>query len=114
MQQLHNEIIASPDDGVLLGARHANTNDVIISDTMLSSLASTQLRPMSDNHRMMCGCSICNTSKYFQESLNALRRKKLKTMKDKADNSRGSKKYELTQAYISYADYSFPNDKIVS
>ena len=30
-------------------------------------------------------------------------------MKDKADNSRGRKKYELTQAYKSYADYAFPN-----
>ena len=38
MRQLHNEIIASPDDGGLLGARHAITNDVIISDTMLLSL----------------------------------------------------------------------------
>ena len=45
----------------------------------------------------MCGCAICNTSKHFQESLNAWRRKQLKTMKDKADNSRGRKKYELTQ-----------------
>ena len=35
MQQLHNELIASPDDGGLVGARHAITNDVIISDTML-------------------------------------------------------------------------------
>ena len=39
MRQLHNELIASPDDGGLLGARHAKTNDVIISDTMLCSLA---------------------------------------------------------------------------
>ena len=29
-------------------------------------------------------------------------------MKDKAENSRGRKKYELTQAYKSYADYVFP------
>ena len=28
MQQLHNELIASPDDGVLVGARHAIINDV--------------------------------------------------------------------------------------
>ena len=59
---------------------------------------------------MMCGCAICNTSKYFQESLNAWRRKQLKIMKDKADNSRGWEKYELTQAYKSYSDYAFPND----
>ena len=43
MQQLHNEIIASPDDGGLLGSRHADKNDVIISDTMLRSLAPPQL-----------------------------------------------------------------------
>ena len=37
MRQLHNELIDSPDDGGLVGARHATTNDVIISDTMLRS-----------------------------------------------------------------------------
>ena len=71
MQQLHNELIASTDDGGLLGARHTNTNDVIISETMFCSLAPPQLRTMTDHHKMMCGCAICNTSKYFQESLNA-------------------------------------------
>ena len=39
MRQLNNELIASPDDGGLVGARHAIANDVIISDTMLRSLA---------------------------------------------------------------------------
>ena len=39
MRQFHNDIIASPYDGGLLGSIHADTNDVIISDTMLSSLA---------------------------------------------------------------------------
>ena len=71
MRQLHNELIASPDDGGLLGSRHADTNDVIISDTMLSSLAPPQLRSMKDHQKMICGCAICKTSKYFQESLNA-------------------------------------------
>ena len=75
MRKLHNEIIASPDDGGLVGTRHAYTNDLIISDTMLCSLAPPQLRPMKDNQKMMCGCAICNTSKYMQESLNEWRRK---------------------------------------
>ena len=35
MRQLHNELIASPDDVGLVGYRYAITNDVIISDTML-------------------------------------------------------------------------------
>ena len=79
MRQLHNDLIVSPDDGCLLGDRNANKNDVI----------TTQLRLMIDNHRMVWGCAICNTSKYFQESLNTWRRKQLKIMKDKSDHSRG-------------------------
>ena len=70
IQQLHNKIIASPDDGGLLGAIHANTNNVIISDTILCSLAPPQLRPITDHHKTMCVCVIWNTSKYFQELLN--------------------------------------------
>ena len=99
MRQLHNELIASPDDGGLTGARHAETNNVIISDTMLRSLAPHHLRPMTDNHKMIFGCAICNTSKYMKESLNSWRRKQLKIMKDKAEHSRGREKHELTQAY---------------
>ena len=71
MQQLQNELVVSPDYGGLVGSRHAITNYVIISDTMFRSLGPPQLRPITDNHKMMCGCAICNTSKYVQESLNA-------------------------------------------
>ena len=66
MRQLHNELIALPDYGGLLGARHADKNDVVISDKILRSLAPPQLRPMINHHKMMCGCAICNTSNYFQ------------------------------------------------
>ena len=68
--QLHNELIALPDDGGLVGARNAIKKDLIISDTMVCSLAPFQLLPMTHNYKMMCGCAICNTSKYMQYSLN--------------------------------------------
>ena len=61
MRQFHNELIASPDDGVLLGARNSDTNDVIINYTMIRSLSPPQLHPMTDNNKMVCGCAICNT-----------------------------------------------------
>ena len=77
---MHNEVIASPDDEGLVGARHAITNDMIISDTMLRSLAPPQLRPMTDNHKMMCGCAICNSSKYMLEYLNEWRQKQLENI----------------------------------
>ena len=41
MQQLHNELVASPDDGGLLESRHSDKNGVIISDTIIRSLAPT-------------------------------------------------------------------------
>jgi hypothetical protein len=40
------------------------------SDTMLRSLVPPELRPMADHHKIMCGCTVCNTSKYLQTSLN--------------------------------------------
>ena len=49
VRQLHNELIASPYYVGLLGARHADTNYVITSDTMLRSLAPPQLLPMTDH-----------------------------------------------------------------
>ena len=66
---------------------------------MIRSLEPTQLRPMTHHHKIVCGCVMCNTSKYFKESLNAWRQKQLKIIKDEADNSRGRKRGELTQAY---------------
>ena len=71
---------------VLLRARHTDTKDVIVSDKIICSLSPPQLRPMTDHHKMMCGCAICNTSKYLQEYLDAWQRKQLKIMKDKAYN----------------------------
>ena len=71
MRQFRNELIASPYDGGLIGSIHSDTNDVKISDTMLSYLEPPQLLPMIYHHKIMCGCAICNTSNYFQSSLNA-------------------------------------------
>ena len=39
MRQFRNEIIASPYDGGLLGARNVDIDEVIIGDTMLCSIA---------------------------------------------------------------------------
>ena len=62
MQQLHNELITSPDDDRLIGTRHDDTNDVISSDTILRSLLPPQLCPMKYHQNIICGCAICNTS----------------------------------------------------
>ena len=98
MRHLYNGITDLPDDGGLLGARRVDKNYVIISETMLRSLTPPKLRPITDHQKMMCGCAICNTSKYFQESLNAWWRKQLTIMRYETDNSCGSYEDELTQS----------------
>ena len=51
MQQFHNELIASPNDGVFLGSIHADTNDVVTGDTIIHYLAPPQLCPMTDHQK---------------------------------------------------------------
>eukprot|EP00978_Attheya_sp_CCMP212_P024273 scaffold76016_cov51-Attheya_sp.AAC.2 len=111
MRQLHNEMIAPPDQGGLQGARHHTSNDVISSDTMLRSLVPPELRHMTDRHKIMCGCTICNTSKYLQTSLNAWRRKHMKHMEVQANASRSRSKATLLEAYTTYADFVFPDNE---
>ena len=53
MRKLHNDIITSPDDGGLLGAMHADTTDVISSDTIIRSLTLPKLLPIIYHHKMM-------------------------------------------------------------
>jgi hypothetical protein len=79
IRQLHNDLLSPPNEGGLVGARDAFTNEAVItSDTMLQAIAPRELRQMSDRHKLMCGCEYCNTSKYLQESLNAWRKAHMK------------------------------------
>ena len=61
---------------------------------MLRYLASPQLRLMTDHQKNDVWLCHLQHFKYFQESLNSWRRKQLKTMKDKSDNSQGRKQDE--------------------
>ena len=97
IRQLHNKTLALPYYVGLIGSIHANKNDVIISEKYICAFAPPSLTPMTDDHKMMCGCAICKNSKYFQELLNVWQKKKLKIIKDKAYNLL-EKKVELTQA----------------
>ena len=99
MQQLHNDLISSPDDGGLLVSINANTNDVIISDTMLCSLAHPQLSPMTDHQKNDVWLCHLYHFKLFSRIVKCMAVEKIKNHERKKNHSRGSKKDELTQAY---------------
>ena len=68
MRRLHNDIIGSPNDGGLLGARHAEKNDVIISDTMLTSLAPPQLCSMTYHQKISVVVPFATLQSIFKNS----------------------------------------------
>ena len=64
-----------------------------VSDTMLRHLLPTNMRRMTERHKMMCGCEVCITPKRLQLTLNSWRQRFLKQM-DRDGNELDKKKHE--------------------
>ena len=76
-RKLHNDLIELPVDKGGNGGGLAEARDekgkIIISDTALRYLLPPQLRPMTERHKLMCGCETCLVPDSHQRSLNAFR-----------------------------------------
>ena len=55
VRELHNIIVSDTNDGCLKYARDEDDN-IIISDSTLSSLLPPQLKKISAQYKVMCGC----------------------------------------------------------
>ena len=77
IRELHNDLIrkGSGGDGMVAGLEsvHDAKGKIPISDTALRYLLPAQLKPMTERHKMMCGCEVCITPDSMQRSLNAWR-----------------------------------------
>ena len=60
--ELHNILVSDPNDGGLKDARDED-NTIIISDSTLHSLLPPQLKQMSAQYKIMCGCECCISAK---------------------------------------------------
>ena len=87
MRNLHNEITASPDYGGSLGTRHANTNDVIIIDTLFITSSTTSNDISSQKYVWLC---YLQQFEVFSRIVKCMASEIIKKMKDKVGNSRVS------------------------
>ena len=64
VRELHNIIVSDTNDGVIKYARDEDDN-IIISDSTLSSLFPPQLKQISARYRVMCCCECCISAKVY-------------------------------------------------
>ena len=55
VRELHNSLVSDPNDGGLKKARDEDDN-IIISDSTSISLLPPQIKQISEQYKVMCGC----------------------------------------------------------
>ena len=68
IRQLHNDMLESPLNGGLAGAKNVN-GEVIISDTALRDNLPFNLRPIQERHKQVCGCTLFTVMEEYHRSL---------------------------------------------
>ena len=65
--ELHNILVSDPNDVGIKDSRNEDDN-IIISDSTLCSLLTSQLKQMAAQYKVMCGCECCISSKIIHSS----------------------------------------------
>ena len=64
VRELHNSLVIDPNYGGLKDARNKDGN-IIISYSTLCSLLPPQLKQMSEQYKIMCGCECCISDQVY-------------------------------------------------
>ena len=67
-REIHNSLVSDPNIGGIKEARNEE-NNIIISDSTLPMLLPPQLKQMSAQYKVMCGCECFISAKIIQSSL---------------------------------------------
>ena len=100
--ELHNSLVSDPNYGDLEEARDEE-NNIIISDYTLRTLFPPQLKQMSAQYKVICGCECCISYKSIYVLLLSWRDRYLKKLKDQIQNSQnrrsGKKSNHIYETY---------------
>ena len=77
VRELHNRLLSGPNDGGLKDAKDEDDN-IIISNYTLRSLFPPQLKQISAQYKVMCGCEYFISAKIIHSSLISWRDRYLK------------------------------------
>ena len=56
--ELHNSMVSTPEEGIIKEARDIE-NIMVISDSTLCNISSSQLKEMTAQYKVMCGFGCC-------------------------------------------------------
>jgi hypothetical protein len=106
--EFHSDLIEPVQDGGLAEA-HDDNGRVIISDFNLCQLIPPNVKPMSKQRRILCGCEICVSADILQHSINTWRTKHLKRLEDIMNARRRScSSVKIIERYNKYKNDAFP------
>ena len=86
VREMHNSLVIGTNDGGIKDAWDEDDN-IIISDSTLRSLLPLQLKQMSAQYKVMCGCECCIYAKSIHSILLSWRDRYSEKLKDKIQNS---------------------------
>ena len=105
VRKIHNSMVSNPEEGGLEEARDAD-NNIIISDSTLRSILTTQLKKMSARYKVMCSFECCLSSKCIHSSLLSWRDIYLKNLKDIGKNKQNRRYDEIANSlFETYKNY---------
>ena len=94
VRELHNSMVSPPEEGGLKEARDSY-NHIIISDSTLRNILPPQLKNMTPQYKVICGCDCCISSKVMNSSLLTWRNYRLKHLRDKIQNAQNRRSGEI-------------------
>ena len=107
--ELHNSLVSDPNDGGIKDDRDED-GKIIISDSALRSVLPPQLKQMSAQYKIMCGCECCISAKSIHSSLLSWCDRYLKKLKDQSQNSQSRNSGEKSHhIYTTYKNTVMPH-----
>ena len=102
VRELNNGLVSEINDGGLKDSRDED-GKIIINDSTLRSLLSPQLKQISAQYKVMCGCECFISAKSIHSSLLSWRDRYLEKLKDKSKNAQrrrsGKKAHHIYETY---------------
>ena len=107
--ELHHKMVSPPEEGVLKEARDADNNIISINSTLRNMLP-PQLKKISEQYKLMCGCDCFITAKIIHYYLLSCWDCHLKQLKDQIQNAQNWRSGEIVSSiFETYKNYVRPH-----
>ena len=109
VREIHNTLVSDPNDGGLKEVRYEE-NNIIISASTLRMVLPPQLKKISAQYKVMCGCECCISDQSIYASLLSWCDQYLKKLKYQIQNAQNRRSGEKeNRIYETYENKVIPH-----